>query len=444
MTRRAIQVVDLGFGDAGKGSLIDYLGRRHDAQWIVRFNGGPQAGHNVVLPDGRHHTFAQFGSASFQPAVRTLLSRRMLIDPYAMLNEAEHLREVGAGDVMARTWVDQRCLVITPPQQIANRIRERARGAGAHGTCGVGVGECVADSLESPGEALRAGELSDRTTVTRKLLASLERKRHELRESMSLATPQERRVFEDSSWIETAAGVYSELARCTNPVDPDGVGLILRESTCTLFEGAQGVLLDERFGFHPHTTWSKTTYDNADALLDEAGSDSARQRIGVMRPYAVRHGNGPLVTEDPRLSRLQEPHNRDDGTAGRFRRGILDLVLLRYAIRACGRVDRLAVTCLDHLPSIPPVACDRYELNGTEFMPHPPGSLEEAAALTRLLQEVHPCFLPWPVSPDRVIAALGSELGIGVAYRSHGPTWQDKKESGPLFGRRMLPNPHGI
>ena len=75
---RRSSVVDLGFGDSGKGTMIDYLARRHEADMVVRFNGGPQAGHNVVLPDGRHHTFSQFGSGSFVPGVRTLLSHYML------------------------------------------------------------------------------------------------------------------------------------------------------------------------------------------------------------------------------------------------------------------------------------------------------------------------------------------------------------------------------
>ena len=91
---RAVVVVDLGFGDAGKGTVIDALARCNDTKTVVRFNGGPQAGHNVVTDDGRHHTFSQFGSAMLLPGTRTLLSRFMLIEPYAMLREAEHLATV--------------------------------------------------------------------------------------------------------------------------------------------------------------------------------------------------------------------------------------------------------------------------------------------------------------------------------------------------------------
>src|SRR5271169_2634863 len=118
MKPRAFQVVDLAFGDSGKGTITDYLAARHNADLVVRFNGGPQAGHNVVLPDGRHHTFAQFGSGSFLPGLRTLLSRFMLIEPYAMLNEAAHLASLGCTDILSRTIIDERCIVITPLHQV--------------------------------------------------------------------------------------------------------------------------------------------------------------------------------------------------------------------------------------------------------------------------------------------------------------------------------------
>src|SRR4051812_48029015 len=109
----AIIVVGLGFGDEGKGATVDYLARRHDAGLVVRFNGGPQCAHNVITPDGRHHTFAQFGSATFLPNVRTHLSRYALINPLNMLREEEHLREVGIDDAFDRLTVDEGCIVIT-------------------------------------------------------------------------------------------------------------------------------------------------------------------------------------------------------------------------------------------------------------------------------------------------------------------------------------------
>jgi adenylosuccinate synthase len=89
---RAILIVDLAYGDCGKGTIADFLARHTSAHAVVRFNGGPQAAHHVVTPDGRHHAFARFGSGAFIPGVRTFLSRFMLIEPYALLNEANQLR----------------------------------------------------------------------------------------------------------------------------------------------------------------------------------------------------------------------------------------------------------------------------------------------------------------------------------------------------------------
>jgi adenylosuccinate synthase len=273
MKCRAFQVVDLGFGDSGKGTLVDYLTAKYGADLVVRFNGGPQAGHNVVLADGRHHTFAQFGSGMFMAGVRTLLSRFMLIEPYAMLNEARHLAGVGVEDALSRTFIDGRCAVITPPQQIANRVRERARGPGRHGTCGMGVGECVGDTLSHPALTLRAAELGDRSSVRRKLTGILEYKRRSLETVLAYGTDQELQIFKDPSWIDVAVELYREVGEAATIVSPVEAAKIIESSECLVMEGAQGVLLDERFGFQPNTTWSCTTYQNADAVLDESASE---------------------------------------------------------------------------------------------------------------------------------------------------------------------------
>src|SRR5205823_11988546 len=104
-----------------------------------------------------------------------------------------------------------------------------------------------------------------------------------------------------------------------------------------ILEGAQGVLLDASFGFHPHTTWSNTTFAIADSLLDEAEFGGPRSRIGVLRSYFTRHGPGPLVTENHELrQRLSEPHNDSSGWQGKFRVASFDAVAARYALKAVG------------------------------------------------------------------------------------------------------------
>ncbi|HET8846443.1 MAG TPA: adenylosuccinate synthetase, partial [Ktedonobacteraceae bacterium] len=157
----AIFITDLGFGDAGKGTITDFLARRFSAHTVVRYNGGPQAAHNVVCPDGRHHTFSQFSSGMFLPGTRTLLSRFMLINPLNMLKESRHLNAYGISDALQRVQIDRRALVITPFQRAMNRLREIARADSRHGSCGEGVGECMADSLQYGREMLFTGDLAD-------------------------------------------------------------------------------------------------------------------------------------------------------------------------------------------------------------------------------------------------------------------------------------------
>jgi adenylosuccinate synthase len=344
--KRAFAVVDLGFGDAGKGALTDALARRHDLELVVRFNGGAQAGHNVVTPDGRHHTFAQVGAASFvHPRVRTLLSRFVVVHPTALLVEARSLGTKGVPDVLDRVLLDERALVTTPYHQAAARIRERARGAARHGSCGVGVGETVADALAEPATAVFAGHLRDPVELRRRLALARERMRRAIAALAEAARDaDELAVFANAgeAWIDASC----TLAR--NVLDPRATTSLVRRADGVVFEGAQGVLLDEDHGFHPHTTWSRCTFANAVTLAREVALDVPLERIGLLRAYAVRHGAGPFPTEDRALP-VTERHNATGPWQGAVRVGHLDLVLLRYALAACGDVDALAVSHVDAL-----------------------------------------------------------------------------------------------
>jgi adenylosuccinate synthase len=450
--RSAILVVDLAFGDCGKGTIVDYLVRTRAAHTVVRFNGGPQAGHNVVAPDGRHHTFAQFGSGTLVAGVRTLLSHFTLVEPYAMINEATHLRDAcGVGDALARTTLDRRCIVITPPQQAANRLREIARGAAAHGTCGMGVGEAVRDSIDYPELVLRAGELSNRAVVTAKLRAHRRIKLEQVRDcadaldvhakaKMSLQT------LRDDSWVDAAADNYAWLAEHVTLADERVVAALLNGSRTVVFEGAQGVLLDEAFGFHPHTTWSTTTLANADALLDEAGFDGLRVRLGVLRSYFTRHGAGPLVSEDPSLgSRLPEPHNDTRGWQGAFRVGPFDAVAARYALAVAGPVDGLALTHLDRWPALDGQVCDAYDLvagrsgsedayfdfDGARVRGIRPGASADNARQQRLTDLLSACTpiikRIAPGDTGELIDFVEDRTRSAVAIESWGPTSGDKR-----------------
>ena len=407
MTEHVI-VVDLGYGDAGKGTVVDWLCARGPYAAVVRFNGGAQAAHNVVTDDGRHHTFAQFGAGTFTPGVVTHLSRFMLVDPLALAAEADHLAAVGVGDALDRLTVDRDALLTTPYHRAANRARATAV---RHGSCGMGIGETAAYALACD-DAPRVGDCRSPARLRRRLTLLRDRLFEELGPL-------------DVPGVEECADAFGAFAERVRVTGEGFLATLLRRGP-VVFEGAQGVLLDERFGFHPYTTWSTTTFANATTLLTEAGARA--RRLGVTRAYQTRHGPGPFVTEDPTLER-PEPHNRHGPWQGAFRTGHLDAVALRYALEVCGGADALAVT---HLDAPAPLICTAYDV-GDRITPG--ADLAGQERLTRRLLTVRPRYAPAGPDPAETI---GRALGLPVTLRSYGPTASGKTAAESFSGRTAL------
>src|SRR5258706_14150430 len=298
--RQAFLTVDLGFGDAGKGSIVDFLTRAHDAHTVVRYNGGAQAGHRVVTAEATplEHVFAQFGSGTLAGAA-THLSRFMLLDPLAMIAEEQHLQALGVPDAFQRTTIDERALLITPFQRAINRLKELARGAGRHGSCGMGIGETMVDWLEHGERALFAGDLV-RPDVLHAKLAFLHEVNMAKARALQADLPDDGAAARewallDDDWAEWLVDSYRDFADRTRVVPGTYLHRILRQPGAVVFEAAQGVLLDEWNGFHPYTTWSTTTLENADRLLGEAGHPGDLTRVGITGAPAPRPGAGPRL-----------------------------------------------------------------------------------------------------------------------------------------------------
>jgi adenylosuccinate synthase len=445
MTQRAILVADLGFGDAGKGSLVDYLVRQHSAHTVIRYNGGAQAAHNVVTPDGRHHTFAQFGAGMFVPGTATHLSAYMLVAPPEMLAEARHLESLGVAAPFARTTLDRRARVITPYQQAANRLRELARGDARHGSCGLGIGETMSDWLTHGERVLLAGDLPDRAAARAKLAFIRDLKRAQLADVIASApkTPAveaQIAVFDNPTLIEATADLYALFAERLTLTDAAFTRDLMARPGTMVFEGAQGVLLDQDYGFHPYTTWSDTTFGSADALLSEGGYGGAVLRLGVVRAYTTRHGAGPFVTEDAELTaRIPDRHNGDNPWQRTFRVGWFDAVATRYALNAVGGVDALAVTCLDRLLELPPSGWKtayayRYRPTRARIDDLPirrPALMQdgipvESARLARELTKMEPIYEMCTPHLPIYLESLERLLGVPVAITSAGVTADDK------------------
>ena len=194
-----------------------------------------------------------------------------------------------------------------------------------------------------------------------------------------------------------------------------------------VFEGAQGVLLDQNVGFHPHTTWSNTTFDNALEMLNSEGYTGEITKLGILRTYHTRHGQGPFPTEGS-IPFVAEPHNTPQGWQGNFRVGAFDAVLGRYAIRVCGGVDGLVITHGDRVSSDWKF-CSSYEVNSNTILNipvYPRGrQCDFQDQNTRLLSDVKPLYETPNLSAKHIPYFIGSILGAGVVGVGNGPTSGD-------------------
>ncbi len=461
--RRIILVADLGYGDAGKGSIVDFLTRQLSARAVIRYNGGAQAAHNVIDPNGAHHTFAQFGSGTLVSGVRTHLSRFMLVDPLSLVREERHLRMLGVTDALDRLTIDREALVTTPYHQALNRLREIARDRDRHGSCGLGIGETMADALALGEHVPRVGDLLDRIALHDKLDMLREWKLSQLqtlRDDLPDTEPAQREqaVLEDAHFLDFLVDAYQRLARRIAIVQSSYLAEVLTKGT-VIAEGAQGVLLDEWHGFHPYTTWSTTTFQNADILLREQDYAGQVVRLGVLRAYATRHGPGPFVTEDVALAgSLPEAHNVPNPWQLAMRVGHFDAIATRYALSVTGGVDLLAVTHVDRLRQLPEwKIATQYLYRGdstdsadyfvgqhhvvTDLRVSARPDLDFQGQLTLRLQQCVPRYRVQYARSVRVgsyLAQLESTVGVRIGIISNGPTALDKEVT-TIWSERVRP-----
>jgi adenylosuccinate synthase len=428
---KVISVVGLGFGDEGKGTTIDYLARKYKASLVVRFNGGPQAQHNVVLPDGQHHTFSQYGSGTFAGA-RTHLARFMLVDPRSLENEHFALRRL---TTIPTLTIERECPLITPWHKAANKHREWALGKSAHGSCGMGIGETRQLWLLHPDEVPLAADLvGPRADLVRKLRFVFDRYKN--------TTP-----YDQSSTPENVADRWRSLAQSGmfTIVDRDFLPKTWPNERVVIFEGSQGALLDQDWGFQPHTTWSNTTFDHAHELLADVATATSchciapHVRVGVVRAYQTRHGAGPLPTEDKSTTeRFDEPHNNyaGGGFAGPFRAGCFDWTLFRYALNVVKGVDTIALTHLDRskfwqqaewglAPGVN--GYDMFDERTADIMGPYDGepSFTRQCQVTEFVRALDPThFKRWESSGQELIETLDKHAPVSLL--SYGPTHEHK------------------
>lgn len=412
---KAIITVGLGFGDEGKGSVVDYLTRKHDAKLVVRYNGGCQAAHNVVLPDGRHHCFSQFGSGTLAGA-DTYLGRNVIIDPIGIKTEAKSL--YNNFGLKPNIYIHCKALVTTYYHMVMNRMIEASY---KHGSCGLGIGQTRKYWLDYGNDAIIAKDLRD-IYVLRDKLHLLRQRFLAVQELWGLeAKKYLDQIYEMNlnSYARMLHNTYEKIRFVAdlpyNHVNDDTI----------IFEGAQGVLLDEYYGFHPYTTWSTTTSLHAEEEIDNITSDI--EIIGITRSYHTRHGNGPLPTEMYNISQyarkysdikdysfsINHERNNKNEFQGNFRYGIFDLGLFQYALK-CQDVHSVFVTCLDD-----------YRKNVYYNKSYGGKFLVPTLQLNNPLKTVTFDNLSLSKTND-ILRVISQE--VDISHISTGPTFQDKQE----------------
>jgi adenylosuccinate synthase len=359
-TTRTLVVVGAQWGDEGKGKLVDVLAERAD--WVVRYQGGANAGHTVHIGDVST-VLHQIPSGILHPGVRCAIGNGVVLDPDTLFHEIDELVEDGV-DVEGRLYVSDRAHLVLPYHKL---VDGESAASKAIGTTGRGIGPAYEDKV-----ARRGVRVLDLRHVPR--LRELVTRGAEHANAQLAHFGSSRRADVD----ETLA-LLERLAPRLLPLAED-VGLCVHRAigagAAVLLEGAQGSLLDVDHGTYPYVTSSNTTSGGA-AIGAGIAPTAIDAVLGVVKAYTTRVGNGPLPTEleGAMGEEMRRLGNEFGATTGRARRcGWFDGLVVRYAARING-LSGLAVTKLDVLDTLEQVAiCTGYEVAGevhTEF----PGDL---------------------------------------------------------------------
>lgn len=351
-------IVGMQWGDEGKAKVLDFLAE--DADLIIRYQGGSNAGHTVVI-GGERYAFHQVPSGILREGKVCVVGNGVVFDPEEFLAEIDALSARGV-DARGRLFVSRKAHVVMPYHKAIERAEEQGRGSGKIGTTLRGIGPTYVDKYRRTG--VRAEELLDEKILKAKVEEAV-------RWVKPFVPPEDPAL--------NVAKVVADYLACGKRIAQylaDTERLIneaysMRKNL--LFEGAQGTMLDVDFGTYPYVTSSSSS-----ACGVCAGSGISPRRIdrvvGVVKAYTTRVGGGPFPTEltDKTGERLREAGREFGTTTGRPRRcGWLDAVVLRYAVRI-NAVDSIAITKLDVLTGIPVIKVAKaYRVRGKETMEFP-------------------------------------------------------------------------
>ncbi len=371
---RTIVVVGAQWGDEGKGKLVDVIAEKAD--WVVRYQGGANAGHTVHIGDDSF-VLHQIPSGILHPGVRCAIGNGVVLDPETLFTEIDELVKDGI-DVEGRLYVSDRAHLVMPYHKL---VDSESAASKAIGTTGRGIGPCYED---------KAGRRGVRVVD----LKHIDRLRPLVEKGVETANMRlERNGSSKRATVEETMDRLSALAPRLTALSED-LGLAMhravKSGAAILLEGAQGSLLDVDHGTYPFVTSSNTTVGGA-ATGSGIAPTALHTALGVVKAYTTRVGNGPLPTEfaEPLHSHVRTLGNEFGATTGRPRRcGWFDAVVVRYAVRVNGLTD-LAVTKLDVLDTLDELGiCTGYRVGEQVH--------EEFPADISVLDQIEPVYEWFP------------------------------------------------
>ncbi|GAA2017373.1 adenylosuccinate synthase [Nakamurella flavida] len=341
------------WGDEGKGKATDLYGER--VQWVVRYQGGNNAGHTVVLPDGQSFALHLIPSGILTPGVTNVIGNGVVIDPGVLLTELAGLEERGVNTENLLISADAH--LIMPYHVAIDRVSERYLGKAKIGTTGRGIGPAYQDKVARLG--VRVQDVLDPSILGQKVEAALDIKNQILVKIYNRKALDPARIVDQV--LEQAEGFRHRIADTRLQL-----GEAVKRGDNILLEGSQGTLLDVDHGTYPFVTSSNPTSGGA-AVGSGLGPTAITSVLGILKAYTTRVGSGPFPTElhDEWGEYLRKTGGEIGVTTGRLRRcGWFDAVIARYASRVNGITDYF-LTKLDVLSSLEKVpVCVAYDVDG--------------------------------------------------------------------------------
>ena len=417
-----VGVVGSQWGDEGKGKIVDWLSEK--AAIVVRFQGGHNAGHTLVI-EGVEYKLSLLPSGIVRPGKFSMIGNGVVVDPGALVEEIDRLAAQGVEIGPENLMVSHAAPVILPLHSMVDKAREKLRGEGAIGTTGRGIGPAYEDKVARRG--LRMADLMDRDALKDKVAAMADHHNVWLKdaggESADAGAMADRLLGHAERVIPFLGDAWERLDQAR------------RDGSRVLFEGAQGVMLDIDHGTYPFVTSSNTVPGQA-AAGSGIGPGATGFVLGITKAYTTRVGAGPFPTEDsgPEGTKLGE-RGREFGTVtGRKRRcGWFDAVMVRQAGRIAG-IDGMALTKLDVLDGFELLKiCTGYRLDGGE-VDRFPSSPAEQARVEPVYEEIEGweestegarSWAQLPPKAVKYIKRLEELTGIPVATISTSPERED-------------------